>query len=94
MYSCIIFSFSDVDGEVHDRADMVSVDSLKNQVKNLRKQVQYLTTDKSTLEKALQQHKNESIKQIDRLKREVGDLKDDTEVLKDILKRLNEELNR
>ncbi|XP_045133109.1 centrosomal protein of 89 kDa-like isoform X2 [Portunus trituberculatus] len=84
----------DVDGEIHDTADIVSIDTSKHQVKNLRKQVQDLTSDKSILEKLLQQHKNESIKQIEKLKREVGDLRDDTDVLKDILKRLNEELNR
>ncbi|XP_063865623.1 centrosomal protein of 89 kDa-like isoform X2 [Scylla paramamosain] len=84
----------DIGDEVHDAADIISIDSLKHQVKNLRKQVQEVTTEKSTLEKTLQQHKNESIKQIDKLKQEVGDLKDDTDVLKDILKRLNEELNR
>lgn len=83
----------DIDDEVLD-ADVISIDSLKHQVENLNKQVQELTGEKSTLEKALQQHKNESIKQIDKLKREIGDLKDDTDILKDILKRLNEELNR
>lgn len=80
--------------EAHATVDIIAVDSLKHQVKSLKKQVEELTTEKSTLEKALQQQKNESIKQIDRLKREVIDLKDDTDVLKDILKRLNEELNR
>lgn len=74
--------------------DIISVESLRQQVKSLKTQVEKYATEKSMLEKTLQEQKNESIKHIDKLKREVVDLKDDAEVLKNILKRLNEELNR
>lgn len=74
--------------------NIVLVESLRQQVKDLKKRVEELATEKATVEKTLQQQKNESIKRIDKLKREVADFEDDTEVLKNILKRLNEELNR
>lgn len=74
--------------------DMITVESLRQQVKSLKVQVEKLATEKSTAEKTLQQQKNESIKQIGKLKREVAELEDDTQALKNILRRLNEELNR
>lgn len=91
-YICLLVS--DVVNATNAAPDIISVESLKQQVKNLKAQLEELATGKATAEKTLQQQKNESIKHIDKLKREVADLKDDTDVLKDILKRLNEELNR
>lgn len=91
-YICLLVS--DVVNATNAAPDIISVESLKHQVKNLKAQLEELATGKATAEKTLQQQKNESIKHIDKLKREVADLKDDTDVLKDILKRLNEELNR
>lgn len=85
---------SDVVNVTTVAADIISIESLKQQVKNLKAQVEELATGKATAEKTLQQQKNESIKRIDKLKREVADLEDDTDVLKNILKRLNEELNK
>ncbi|XP_071535994.1 uncharacterized protein [Panulirus ornatus] len=63
-------------------------------VKKLSTQLQELAAEKGALEKALQEQKNENTKVISKLNQELKDWKDDTEVLKDILKRLNEQLNR
>ncbi|XP_042243455.1 centrosomal protein of 89 kDa-like isoform X2 [Homarus americanus] len=71
-----------------------TVDALKREVKNFTNQLRVLTAEKGDLEKALQQKKNESTKYISKLKQELKESKDDIDVLKDILKRLNEQLNR
>lgn len=63
-------------------------------MKKLSSELQELAAEKGALEKALQEQKNENTKIVSTLNQELKDWKEDTEVLKDILKRLNEQLNR
>ncbi|KAK4292114.1 hypothetical protein Pmani_035096 [Petrolisthes manimaculis] len=69
-------------------------ESLTKRVKFLTQQLKVTCQDKATLEKTLQQQQQENNSKISKLKVEVQGWKDDVVVLKDILKRLNEQLNR
>ncbi|XP_066976412.1 centrosomal protein of 89 kDa-like [Macrobrachium rosenbergii] len=68
--------------------------ALEQEVKDLSDQVRRLTAEKGVLERTHQETSNENTKTIGRLKQEIKDCMNDTEILKDVVKRLNEQLNR
>ncbi|KAK8743759.1 hypothetical protein OTU49_001252 [Cherax quadricarinatus] len=80
--------------KIQGNMEEMTVDALKREVKNLNNQLLAHATEKGDLEKAFQEQKNESTKNIGKLNQELKNWKDDTDALKDILKRLNEQLNR
>ncbi|XP_045595150.1 centrosomal protein of 89 kDa isoform X2 [Procambarus clarkii] len=84
----------DVASQDQNDAEEATMDALKREVKNLSNQLHILTAEKATLERTLEEHKNDSTKSIAKMNQELKGWKDDTDVLKDILKRLNEQLNR
>ncbi|XP_063608079.1 putative leucine-rich repeat-containing protein DDB_G0290503 [Penaeus indicus] len=70
------------------------ISSLEKEVQELTNKIEAQISEKCAVEKALQQKENENTKLIGKLKQEIKDCNNDTEVLKDVIKRLNEQLNR
>lgn len=70
------------------------ISSLEKEVQELTNKIEAQNSEKCAVEKALQQKENENTKLIGKLKQEIKDCNNDTEVLKDVIKRLNEQLNR
>lgn len=63
-------------------------------MQELTSKIEAQISEKCAVEKALHQRENENTKLIGKLKQEIKDYSNDTEVLKDVIKRLNEQLNR
>ncbi|KAK7076266.1 hypothetical protein SK128_010158 [Halocaridina rubra] len=87
-------SYQGIDTHPQEQVRETDRNELETDIKKLSSHINKLTSEKHNLEKLSQERDNENTKAIGKLKQEIKDCMNDTELLKDVIKRLNEQLNR